>query len=150
MPEYNQRDAKYDEGHRSQDCNTSLFGFCPFLFAPFLPFSFPGVPLAYFLQNLFEGNTALGGFHLCGFAFGLLALPNPIGDTPISELLSLDAKARVVSLRLGYRRAMKNNKHKQRKAKARQTRFVNLLPKIAISRSIFLSNLPTYRNSRVV
>jgi hypothetical protein len=112
-----------------------------------LPFSLLGFSLPDFRENLFDGNTTLGSFRLRSFAFGLLVLPNPIGDTPISELLSLDTKARLVSLRLGYRRAMENSKHKQRQAKARQTRFVILLPKIALSRSIFLSNLPSYRNT---
>jgi hypothetical protein len=87
-------------------------------FALFLPFPLLGFFLPNFRENLFDGNTTLGSFRLRSFAFGLLALPNPIGDTPISELLSLDTKARVVSLRLGYRRAMKNSKHKQRKAKS--------------------------------
>jgi hypothetical protein len=115
-----------------------------------LPFSLLGFFLPNFRENLFDGNTTLGSFRLRSFAFGLLALPNPIGDTPISELLSLDTKARVVSLRLGYRRAMKNSKHKQRKAKSSPDQICYPLAQNSPLALDIPQHLPTQRNSRVV
>jgi hypothetical protein len=96
----------------------SPFGFCLLPFALFLPFLLSEFTLPHFLQNLLDGNTALGSFHLGSFAFGLLGLPNPIRDTPISELLLLDSGARVVGLRLYRRRAMENAEQKRYKTAA--------------------------------